>query len=182
MLLAVICITSNLIYSHFSLFKEKTAGTLKSFMDNTPKLNNPDSYTQNIPDRHARNSYAILSHYRTVPWRGACRIIRQYPFRGYGLNFIILPGYGTHSTYLMAFLASGAIGFTFFMLGLVFLFKIIKKRFASSQDWVKSSFFLAVFFSLASWLVVGLLQSIINHYAIWTIASLGMLRGEDLLA
>ncbi|HTZ11557.1 MAG TPA: hypothetical protein VMD04_04190, partial [Candidatus Margulisiibacteriota bacterium] len=88
---------------------------------------------------------------------------------------------GIHSTYLMTFVASGALGFACFMLGLVFLFRVIKKRCASSQGWDKSSFFLAVFFSLSSWLIVSLVQSIVNHYVIWTIASLGMLKPQNLI-
>jgi O-antigen ligase len=182
LLVSVIILTSVLAYHSSTQFRYKTEGTIYNLMTSSPDLTNADIHTSEISDSHIRGAYLTLSHYRTIPWRVACRMIVNSPLRGYGLNFTVIPGYGLHNSYLMVLISSGLIGFLMFLLGLACLFLIIRKKIIAQAEWPKKAFFLAVSLSLCSWLIMGLLQSTINDYVIWFIASLGMLRGEDLIA
>ena len=143
--------------------------------------NMEDPALREIQNIYVRNAYYIIGHQRTILWREAFQQFMRSPFRGYGLNYIVVAGMqGVHNSYVRVLAASGLLGSISFIGAVYLLVKTVLQKIFISLDWRKKLFFIAILCSIFSWLIQGIFQTVLNDYIIWMVLALALLNPDSL--
>lgn len=141
--------------------------TTKQLINVPPVENNSDPFMAKLHNKYCRFIWKALAHERTIVWRESIDLIIKNPYRGYGLTFSPTK-VGTHNSFLGVFLASGLVGFLFFISGLFITFGyLIRRKLDKENKKIAKAFYLSIALALLAWTTHGLLQTNINQYMPW---------------